>query len=119
MRRMRSSRGVNEARTRVVASRKFDSITASIGSTAPLSSMKSPRCEPSSSPIGVSSDRGSFTVLRTLRTFSSGMPSFPASDAVALGEPHEAAFVADQPLVDVVELLDQRVDARLVEAQRL
>ena len=27
--------------------------------------------------------------------------------------------MADQPLVDVVELLDQRIDARLIEAQRL
>src|SRR6516162_411039 len=38
-----------------------------------------------------------------------------ARDAVTLGEPHQAAFVADQALVDVVELLDQRVDARLIE----
>ena len=42
-----------------------------------------------------------------------------ARDAVAFGEPHHAAFEADQALVDVVELLDQRIDARLVEAQRL
>ena len=42
-----------------------------------------------------------------------------ARDAVALGEPHQAALVADQALVDVVELLDQRIDARLVEPQRL
>ena len=42
-----------------------------------------------------------------------------AHDAVALGEPHQAALVADQALVDVVELLDQRIDARLVEPQRL
>jgi hypothetical protein len=32
-----------------------------------------------------------------------------ARDAVPLGEPHEAALVADKALVDVVELLDQRV----------
>src|SRR5215467_11129233 len=38
-----------------------------------------------------------------------------ARHAVALGEPHQATFVADQALVDVVELLDQRVDARLIE----
>src|SRR6516165_10420954 len=38
-----------------------------------------------------------------------------ARDAVALGEPHQAAFVADQALIDVVELFDQRVDARLIE----
>ena len=42
-----------------------------------------------------------------------------AGDAVALGKPHQAALVADQALVDVVELLDQRVDARLVQPQRL
>src|SRR6266542_2647238 len=42
-----------------------------------------------------------------------------ASHAVALGEPHQTALVADEPLVDVVELLDQRVDARLIEPQRL
>ena len=42
-----------------------------------------------------------------------------AGDAVALGQPHQPAFVADQPLVDVVELLDQRIDARLIEPQRL
>ena len=42
-----------------------------------------------------------------------------ARDAVALGEPHQAALVADEALVDVVELLDQRIDARLVEPQRL
>ena len=40
-------------------------------------------------------------------------------DAVALGEPHQPALVADETLVDVVELLDQRVDARLIEPQRL
>ena len=40
-----------------------------------------------------------------------------ARDTVALGESHQAAFVADQPLVDVVEMLDQRVDARLIEPE--
>ena len=37
------------------------------------SSMKSPRCESSSSPIGVSSEIGSCAILRTLRTFETGM----------------------------------------------
>src|SRR5205823_5228555 len=209
MRSTRSSRGVSDASTRVVVSRRFDWIAASIGRIAFLSSMKSPRCESSSSPIGVSKDSGSLAIFSTLRTFSSGMPSFSANssgvgsrpislsiwrlvrtillmvsimctgmrmvrawsaierviacrmhlvadrldlvlvlgdqvlptlrrqlghaveparvelgalivlqevlahDAVALGQPHQPAFVADQPLVDVVELLDQRVDARL------
>jgi hypothetical protein len=44
---------------RDVVSRKFDWIAASIGRTAFLSSIKSPRWEsPSSSPIGVSSESG-------------------------------------------------------------
>ena len=38
-----------------------------------------------------------------------------AHDAVALGEPHQAALVADEALVDLIELLDQCVDARLVQ----
>src|SRR6516164_4167767 len=42
-----------------------------------------------------------------------------ARSAVALSEPHQAALVADQWLVDVVELLDQRVDARSVQTERL
>ena len=33
---------------------------------------------------------------------------------MALGEPHQPALVADESLVDVVELLDQSVDARLL-----
>src|SRR6516162_90334 len=71
MRRTRSSRGVNEASTRVVVSCRI----------AFLSSMKSPRCESSSSPIGVSSESGSLAILSTLRTFSSGMPSFSANSS--------------------------------------
>src|SRR5438132_11001388 len=42
-----------------------------------------------------------------------------ARDAVAFGKPHQPALVADEALVDVIELLDQRIDARLVEPQRL
>ena len=41
-----------------------------------LSSMKSPRCESSSSPIGVSRLIGSLAIFITLRTFSSGICSF-------------------------------------------
>src|SRR5258708_30377914 len=54
MRRMRSSRGVNDASTRVVVSRRFDWIAASMGWIAFLSSMRSPRRTSSSSPTGVS-----------------------------------------------------------------
>src|SRR5438067_483827 len=56
-------------------------MAASIGRIAFLSSMKSPRWESSSSPMGVSSDSGSLAILSTLRTFSSGMPSFSASSS--------------------------------------
>ena len=41
-----------------------------------------------------------------------------AHDAVAIGEPHQAAFVANETLVDVMELRDQRVDACLVQPQQ-
>src|SRR5689334_374725 len=42
-----------------------------------------------------------------------------ARDGMALGKPHQPALVADETLVDVVELLDERIDARLVQPQRL
>ena len=38
-----------------------------------------------------------------------------ARNAMRLGEPHQLHVEADQPLVDVVELLDERIDAVLVE----
>ncbi len=40
-------------------------------------------------------------------------------DAVRFGEAQQLRLVADQPLVDVVELLDQRLDAVLVQRERL
>ena len=42
-----------------------------------------------------------------------------ARNLVGLGQAHEPAFERVEPLVDVVELLDQRLDARIVERQRL
>src|SRR5712672_2734514 len=81
MRSTRSSRGVSEASTRVVVSRRFDWLAASIWGTAFLSSMRSPRCESSSSPIGVSSEIGSLAIFKPLRTFSMGMWSFSASSS--------------------------------------
>src|SRR4026207_2492953 len=38
-----------------------------------------------------------------------------ARDAIAIGKPHQLALERAQPLVDVVELLNQRLDAGLVE----
>ena len=46
-----------------------------------VSSMKSPRCESSSSPIGVSIEIGSFAILSTLRILSSGISIFVASSS--------------------------------------
>ncbi len=42
-----------------------------------------------------------------------------AVHAIAFGKPHQPALKADQPLVDVVKLLDQRLDAVVVERQAL
>ena len=42
-----------------------------------------------------------------------------AAHAIAFGQPQQLALVLHQALVDVVELLDQRLDARRVERQRL
>ena len=42
-----------------------------------------------------------------------------AGDAVALGKAHQAALMGDEALVDVVELLDQGLDAVVVERERL
>src|SRR5487761_1861487 len=81
MRRTRSSRGVKDASTRVVVSRKLAWIAASKGRIAFLSSMKSPRCESSSSPIGVSSEIGSLAIFRTWCTLSRGMTSFCANSS--------------------------------------
>src|SRR5216684_4093892 len=57
-----SSRGVKVASTLRVCSARFMLITASEGETRLLSSMKSPRCESSSSPIGVSREIGSLAI---------------------------------------------------------
>jgi len=43
--------------------------------------MKSPRCESSSSPIGVSIEIGSLAIFMTLRILSSGMSIFLASSS--------------------------------------
>ena len=51
------------------------------------SSMKSPRCESSSSPIGVSSEMGSCAILRTLRTLATG-------DVHAAGDLFRGGFAA-------------------------
>ena len=61
----RSSRGVRVFKTCSVISFKLMLITASAGDTTPRSSMKSPRCESSSSPIGVSREMGSAPCRRS------------------------------------------------------
>ena len=105
MRSTRSSRGVSEASTRVVVSRRFDWMAASIGRTAFLSSMKSPRWLSSSSPIGVSRLIGSLAILRTLRTFSSGMSSFSASSS-GVGSRPISCSIWRRGADDLVDRLD-------------
>ena len=56
-------------------------MAASIGRTAFLSSMKSPRWLSSSSPIGVSRLIGSLAIFCSLRSFYSGLASFSASSS--------------------------------------
>ena len=54
-----------------------------MGDTAFLSSMKSPRCESSSSPMGVSSEIGSWAIFMILRTLEAGRSMrSPISSAV-------------------------------------
>jgi hypothetical protein len=59
----------------------FFSLKVFEGSASFLSSMKSPRCESSSSPIGVSRDTGSLAIFMTLRTLSSGITNFSANSS--------------------------------------
>ena len=61
-----SSRGVSVASTLRVCSARSIEMTASAGEITLLSSMKSPRCESSSSPTGVSSEIGSLRDLQDL-----------------------------------------------------
>ena len=68
-----SSRGVSVAKTSSVISRRFENVTDSAGFNIDLSSIKSPKCESSSSPIGVSSEIGSCAIFRTFRTLETGM----------------------------------------------
>src|SRR5690606_8284311 len=42
-----------------------------------------------------------------------------ARDAMAVGEPHDAALEADETLVDRVELLDETLDTGVVERKAL
>jgi hypothetical protein len=62
-------------------SRRLALTAASDGETVEMSSMKSPRCESSSSPIGVSIEIGSLLIFRIFRIFSSGISIFSASSA--------------------------------------
>ena len=76
-----ASRGVSPARMFCVDSRSPCEVAESAGETMLRSSMKSPRCESSSSPMGVSIEIGSFAILSTLRTFSSGISIRSASSS--------------------------------------
>src|SRR5579883_890891 len=106
-----SSRGVSVFKTEDVCSFRFRLITASEGETTALSSMKSPRCESSSSPIGVSSEIGSCAIFRILRTLDTGMSMVrkilkiaqePISLETPIGEEedsHLGDFIEDKAVV--------------------
>ncbi len=79
--------------------------------------MKSPRCESSSSPIGVSIEIGSLEILRILRIFSSGISIFCASVAGSGSEPGLLQDLARDAvhLVDGLDHVHRDADgARLV-----
>ena len=63
-----ASLAVSDARTSSVAKCKLSSVAFSNGDSITVSSMKSPRLESSSSPIGVSVEIGSLAILRTFLT---------------------------------------------------
>jgi hypothetical protein len=106
-----SSRGVSVRRTCEVWSLRLTLMTASAGETTPRSSMKSPRCESSSSPMGVSREMGSCAILRTLRTLATGMSMRLAiSSRWARGRvPAQAAAGADE-LVDGLDHVHRDAD---------
>ena len=64
-----------------IVCRNPSKLAYSAGAWVFRSSMKSPRWESSSSPMGVSMEMGSLAILSTLRTFSSGMSIFSASSS--------------------------------------
>ena len=68
-----ASRSVKFSSTSRVASFKPSDVAASTGEVMLLSSMKSPKCESSSSPIGVSIEIGSLAIFSTLRTLTSSI----------------------------------------------
>ena len=81
-------RGVSESRMSFTTSRRPACIAASIGAVLLVSSMKSPRCESSSSPIGVSIEIGSFAIFMILRILSSGISIFSASVGASGSKPN-------------------------------
>ena len=90
---------------------------ASCGQIAALSSMKSPRWLSSSSPTGVSRLIGSFAILSTMRTLSSGSSIFAESSSgvgLAAEHLHQVALRAHQ-LVDRLDHVHGDADrARLI-----
>ena len=112
-----SSRGVSVRSTCAVCSFRLTLITASAGETTARSSMKSPRCESSSSPMGVSSEIGSWAILSTLRTLSTGMSmrlAISSRGRLAAQLLHQLARGADQ-LVDGLDHVHRDADgARLI-----
>ncbi len=81
MRNTLASLDVNPLSDSLIVCRKPSKLAYSAGAWVLRSSIKSPRWESSSSPMGVSIEIGSLAILSTLRTFSSGMSIFSANSS--------------------------------------
>ena len=112
-----SSRGVKVFNTASVCSLNFIFVTISAGDITPRSSMKSPRCEYSSSPMGVSSEIGLRRHLHHFAHLADGN-IHPLGNLLRGGLSsqflHQLTRGADQ-LVDVLDHVDRNADdTRLV-----
>ena len=87
IRRTFASRAVRLLKTSRVTSHKLRVVAESKGDIILPSSMKSPKCESSSSPIGVSIEIGSFAIFNTLRILSSGISIATANSSGVASRP--------------------------------
>jgi hypothetical protein len=68
-------------------------------------------------PVNHRSDIGLYelTMADRAKWMIYGANGYTGHHAVALGKTHQASLVTNEPLVDVVELLDQCVDSRSIQ----
>ena len=94
-----ASRGVRLANSSLVVSRKPAYIAASAGAILCASSIKSPKCESSSPPIGVSMEIGSLAIFIILRIRSSGKSISLASKAGSGSTPCSCRYCRDMRFI--------------------